>query len=142
MNETRQVGMHSIKKGSYIVVDDVPCRITDIQTSAPGKHGHAKARVTAVGLLDDKKRVFVKPGDAKIDVPIINKRQAQVMSTKADSKTIDGKTTTTHTANVMDLESYETFDINIPDELLEKVVEGAQIMYWEVMGEKIMQRVG
>jgi translation initiation factor 5A len=133
--------MHSIKKGSYIVVEGAPCRVTDIQMSAPGKHGHAKARVTAVGILDNKKRVFVKPGDAKVDVPIINKRQAQVISIKTNTQTIDGKTITEHVANVMDLESYETFDMEIPEELVNKVVEGSQVLYWEVMGKKIMQRI-
>ena len=61
MTEKKIVGMHSLKTGSYVLVDGVACRVVNIQTSRPGKHGHAKMRVDAVGLLDSKKRIFVKP---------------------------------------------------------------------------------
>ncbi len=141
MSETKQADIHSIKKGSYIVVEGEACRVTDIQQSAPGKHGHAKFRVTAVGLIDEKKRVFIKPGGTNVDVPIINKKQAQVLSLKEESKTVEGKTTVKHFANVMDLESYETFDIDIPEEMLDKVQEGSQVFYWEVMGKRLIQRM-
>jgi translation initiation factor 5A len=76
-----------------------------------------------------------------VDVPIINKRQAQVINVKTSSQTVEGKTITERTANVMDLESYETFDMKIPEEMVGKVVEGSQVLYWEVTGKKIMQRL-
>ncbi|PIO00538.1 translation initiation factor IF-5A [archaeon CG10_big_fil_rev_8_21_14_0_10_43_11] len=139
--EKRHVELHSIKKGSFMIVEGATCRVTDIQMSRPGKHGHAKARVTAVGIIDGKKRVFVKPGDARVEVPIIGKKQAQVLNVRQETKTIDGKVEITHIANVMDLESYETFDMTIPDELVDKVTEGTQVLYWEVMGSKLMQRI-
>lgn len=129
MAEKKIVGMHALKTGSYVIVDGVACRVTSIQTSRPGKHGHAKMRVEAVGLLDKKKRIFVKPGSDTIDVPIIEKKTAQVLSVSGDM------------ANVMDSESYETFDLKIPEELKDSVVEGAQVLYWVVLGEKVMKQV-
>ena len=54
--EFKVVGINELRKGDSILVDDqFVCRITDIALSAPGKHGHAKARVEAVGILDGKK---------------------------------------------------------------------------------------
>ena len=127
--ETKKVDAGSLKPGSYIVMEGAACKVVDIQISRPGKHGHAKARITAVGLLDDKKRVEVMPGHDKVDVPVIGKRTAQVLSITGD------------TANIMDSETYETFDLKIPDELKGQVAEGAQVLYWVVLSEKVMKQV-
>ena len=59
---TKLVGINELQKGNYIVIDGAACKVVDIQVSRPGKHGHAKIRLTGVGLFDDKKRVIVAPG--------------------------------------------------------------------------------
>ncbi len=129
MGETKPVSVSSIKKGSFVVIDGEPCRVVDIQVSRPGKHGHAKVRMTGVGLLDEKKRVIVMPGHDSIEVPIIEKKNAQVLSISGSK------------ANVMDSETYETFDIEIPDELKDSCTEGAIILYWDVMGTRVMKQI-
>ncbi|MBW2971108.1 translation initiation factor IF-5A [Candidatus Woesearchaeota archaeon] len=126
---TKQVHISSVKKGNYILMDGVASTVVDIQVSRPGKHGHAKYRVSAVGILDNKKRVVVMPGHDSVDVPIIDKRVAQVLSIHGEM------------ATVMDSESYETFDMAIPEELKQSVVAGASVLYWVIMGEKIMKQV-
>lgn len=127
--ETKKADAGSMKPGSFIVMEGAACRVVDVQVSRPGKHGHAKARITAVGLLDDKKRVEVMPGHDKVDVPIIEKKSAQVLSITGD------------TANVMDVETYETFDLPIPGELKGQITEGAEILYWVVLSERVMKQV-
>ena len=129
MAGTKQVEVTNLKKGNYVVMDGVACVVKDTQISRPGKHGHAKVRLEAVGLIDGKKRQTVMPGHDKIAVPIIDKLNAQVLS-------ISGST-----ANVMDLGNYETFDMKIPGELKGKVTEGATILYWDILGEKVMKQV-
>ena len=126
---TKQVQVSELQKGSYIVVDGAPCRVVDTQTSRPGKHGHAKIRLQAMGIIDNKKRDVVMPGHDNVDVPIIEKRTAQVLSIQGDK------------ANVMDIESFETFDMDIPDELKESVANGVTVMYWDVMGTKMMKQI-
>ena len=126
---TKQVSVSTLNKGSYVIVDGVACRVTDTQTSRPGKHGHAKVRLTAVGLIDDKKRVTVMPGHDSVEVPIVDKRTAQVLSISGD------------TANVMDAESYETFDMKIPDEIKDEVTEGCNVLYWVILDDKVMKQV-
>ena len=127
--ETKKADAGSMKPGSFMVIDGVACKVVDNQISRPGKHGHAKCRITGVGLLDEKKRVVVMPGHDKVDVPIIGKRTAQVLSITGD------------TANVMDSETYETFDMKIPSELKDQVVEGCSILYWVVLSDKVMKQV-
>lgn len=126
---TKPVSVGSLQKGNYVVIDGVACRVTDTQTSRPGKHGHAKCRLTAMGLIDGKKRIIVMPGHDNIDAPIVEKKNAQILS-------INGKM-----ANVMDQESYETFDLEIPDDLTAEVKEGAVVMYWVVMDQKVMKQI-
>lgn len=129
MAGTKMGSIGKLQKGSYIVIDGVACKTVDTQTSRPGKHGHAKVRLTAVGLIDEKKRVIVMPGHDNIEVPIVEKKTAQILSVHGD------------TANVMDSETYETFDLKIPDELKGSVVEGSNVLYWEILSDKVMKQV-
>lgn len=119
----------SLQKGAYVVIDGVACKVTDTQTSRPGKHGHAKVRMQGQGIIDGKKREIVKPGHDKIEVPIIDKRNAQVLSIQES------------TANVMDSETYDMFDLEIPEELKGEVVEGVTVLYWQILEDKLMIQV-
>ncbi|MFH1396153.1 MAG: translation initiation factor IF-5A [archaeon] len=129
MYEKKLVSVGSLKKGDTIIIDGSACKITDTATSRPGKHGHAKVNMMAVGLLDGKKRNLVMPGHDKVEAPIIEKKNAQVLS-------VSGKT-----ANVMDTETYETFDLEIPEELKAEVSEGVEVLYWILMGMKVIKQV-
>ena len=129
MGETKLQSVGHLQKGSYVVIEGAACKVTDTQTSRPGKHGHAKVRLTAVGLIDDKKRVIVMPGHDNIEVPIVGKKNAQVLSVHGE------------TANVMDSETYETFDMKIPAEIKNDVVEGCTVLYWDILDDKVMKQV-
>ena len=126
---TKVVGVGSVQKGSFIIIEGVASKVADVVTSKTGKHGHAKARITAIGLIDDKKRVVVLPAHDNIEVPIIEKRTAQVLSVQGD------------TANVMDAETYETFDLKVPQELKGHVTDGTQVLYWVILNEKVMKQI-
>ena len=126
---TKPVSVSSLKKGSTVVLDGSACKVTDLQVSRPGKHGHAKVRLTGVGLIDGKKKVIIMPGHDHIDSPIIDKRTAQALSVSGDM------------ANIMDMENYETFDLKIPSELKSKCVDGCRISYWIIMDNKIMKEI-
>jgi len=129
MGETKLVSVGGLQKGHYVVIDGVASKVTDTQTSRPGKHGHAKVRVVAVGLIDGRKREVVMPGHDNIESPIIDKRTAQVLS-------IQGKT-----ANVMDAESFETFDLEIPEDLEGQLSDGMNILYWVIMDQRVMKQI-
>lgn len=119
----------SIKEGSYMLMGGIPCIVKNIQTSRPGKHGHAKCRIEAVGIIDGQKRIEIYPSHDKVQVPIIDKRDAQVLSIHDDS------------VNVMDMKTYETFDLKIPEEFKDKIKEGGQINYWVIASDKIIKQV-
>ncbi len=123
------VSVGTLKKGDTIIIDEAPCKITDTATSRPGKHGHAKVNLTAVGILDGKKRQLVMPGHDRVEAPIIEKKSAQILSVSGNN------------ANVMDMETYETFDMEIPEELKGEAAEGKEVLYWTIMGAKVMKQV-
>jgi translation initiation factor 5A len=121
-----QAEIRELKVNRYIVVDDEPCRILSIQTSKPGKHGEAKARLEVVGLFDGQKRSIVHPVTHKVRVPMIDKRKAQVLSMRGN------------VAQLMDLATYETFDLSVEEELQGKIQPGGEVMYMETLGRRKM----
>lgn len=124
-----QQEMRALKANRYILIDDEPCRILSIQTSKPGKHGEAKARLEAIGLFDEQKRSVVHPVTHKVKVPMINKQKAQVLAILGDH------------VQLMDLSSYETFELPIPDEMKGQLENGQEILYLEAMGRRKLTRL-
>jgi len=137
MADTKPVSIGTLNKGNYIVIEGVACKVVDTQVSRPGKHGHAKVRLTGVGILDNKKRVLVSPGHDHVPVPIVEKKNAQVLSLSERQQGDD----TIKIANVMDGETYETFDLDVPEELMDEVVEGCSIIYWEILDDRVIKQV-
>lgn len=129
---TKVVEIKTLKIGKYIVLGGEASKITSLTTSSPGKHGAAKARLEAVGIFDDQKRSIVKPVNTKVDIPIIDKRVGQIISIQPD------------TVQLMDMESYETIDLPMPDdELKDQITEGIEVEYILAMGNmKIMRTKG
>lgn len=128
---SKPVDVGSLRDGSYVIIDDEPCHIVEVTKSKPGKHGSAKARVVAIGVFDGVKRSFVKPVDAKVDVPIIEKRSGQVIAVLPSS------------IQLMDLETYEVFETPLPqeEELVSKLANGIEVEYWRIMGRTKIMRV-
>jgi translation initiation factor 5A len=120
--------VRELKEGRYVLLDEEPCRILSIQTSKPGKHGEAKARIDAVGLFDGAKRSVVFPVKHKVQIPMINKRQAQVLSL-GDSE-----------VQLMDLETYETFSLSLEADLKGQLTPGTEIQYMDAMGKRRITR--
>jgi len=129
MSDIKQALAGTLKQGSYVLFDNVPCVVKSIQTSRTGKHGHAKCRVEAIGMINSQKIIKIMPAHDKVDVPLIDKKSAQVLSISGD------------TANVMDMETYETFDLKISEDLKDNVVEGSKVIYWIIMNQKVLKQV-
>ena len=128
---TMYAELGSLKPGSFIVIDGEPCRIVEMSKAKTGKHGSAKAHVVAIGIFSGSKKTLVAPVDQRVEVPIIDKRTAQVIAITGD------------TLQLMDLETYETFEVDIPkeEEIRSKLAPGAEVEYWEVMGRRKIMRV-
>ncbi|MFH1181657.1 MAG: translation initiation factor IF-5A [Candidatus Woesearchaeota archaeon] len=126
---TKLVDAGSLKEGGYVLIDGVACKILSMQVSRPGKHGHAKIRMEGIGLIDNKRRIIVMPGHDNMEVPIVEKKNAQVLSVA------------NNVANVMDTETFETFDLQVPDEMKGTCISGITVMYWRILDDKIMKQL-
>lgn len=126
---TEQAEVRELKEGRYMVIDDEPCKISSISTSKPGKHGEAKARIEAIGIFDGNKKSVVYPVKHKVQVPIIDKRNAQVVSIMGTE------------VQLMDLETYEMFHLPITDDVKDDLRPGGEIMYLVTMDRKKITRV-
>ncbi|MDP9288626.1 MAG: translation initiation factor IF-5A [Thermoproteota archaeon] len=120
----------SLKVGSYIVIDGEPCRIVSYDHSKPGKHGSAKARVAAISVFDGSKHTLVSPVSAGVEVPLIDKRNGQIIS-------MSGKI-----LQIMDLETFEVFETSaVEQDIIDKVRQGGEVEYWKVLDRIKVTRV-
>jgi translation initiation factor 5A len=126
---TKQVELKTLKVGSYLVLDGEPCRIVSYQTAKTGKHGSMKARVDGIGILDNQRRSIVKPVSTKVETPIIERKIAQITYIQGSN------------LGLMDLSTYESFEVAVTGDLEGTPVEGAEIEYIEAMGRRKMVRV-
>jgi translation initiation factor 5A len=118
-----------LKEGKYVVIEGIPCKIVSIDVSKPGKHGAAKMRVTGIGIFDGQKKQLLVPSDADVEIPIIEKQTAQIIA-------VNGTT-----AQLMDLNTYEVFELSIPQEMLKDAANGKEAELMCAMGKKAIIRI-
>jgi translation initiation factor 5A len=117
-----QTEVRDLQEGNYVMIEETPSKITAYSTSKPGKHGSAKARIEGTGVFDGQKRNFTQPVDAKVWVPIINRKGGQVISVQGSDM------------QVMDLDTYETITMRIPGS--EEIAADDEIEYLEYEGQR------
>jgi len=70
----------SLKVGGYVCIAGRACRITEIDTAQPGKHGHAKASIWAYDVFQpQKKREDGAPVSQTMEVPFVTTAWYYVM---------------------------------------------------------------
>ena len=121
--------IRELKVGRYLVIDEEPCKIIELTTSKPGKHGESKAKIVAVGLFSQSKKSLISPVTHKVKVPLIEKRTAQVVSIQGEE------------LQLMDMETFEMFSLAFPEEFKGKIEPGQEISYQDAMGRRQITRV-
>ena len=125
----RVISATEAKPGVNIIYEGAPVTIKTQDISKTGKHGAHKCRMEATGIIDGKKRIILKPGHERFEVPSIDKRKGQVISINGND------------VSMMDVETFETVVLPIPEELVAEIKEGIQVEYWDVEGQKIIKKV-
>jgi len=117
----------NLKKGGFILIDNIPCKVVSVNISKSGKHGASKARIEGMGLIDGRRRNIIKPADAKVPIPILLKKQAQILAIVGER------------VQLMDLTDYSNFELDIPEEMKGKLESGQEIMYYDIEGVKTLE---
>jgi len=123
------IDAHSSKPGTTIMVDGEACNVRSNDISKTGKHGASKCRIEAIEIFSGKKKIVAVPGDTRFDVPMVEKKRAQVLTVSEGS------------ASIMDLESFETLDCPYAEEIKEQLAPEKQVEYWVIEGKKAIMRV-
>jgi translation initiation factor 5A len=119
-----------LKEGRFVVIDGEPCKVVNIEVSKPGKHGGAKARVDAISLFTGSRKTIMKPVDAAIEVPLIEKKAAQIVADLGNGR-----------VQLMDLQTFENFELEVPEEWRSKIAAGAECEVQDVLGKKMLMRI-
>lgn len=128
---SKPIEVSSLKVGGFAILEGKPCKITSIDKSKPGKHGSAKARIVGIDIFDGSKVSIVLPVNAKIQVPIIDKRVGQVLSIQGPY------------VQLMDMETYETLELPLPEEeeIKSKIEPGIEVEYWRILDRSKIVRI-
>ena len=132
MSEVQLKHASSLKSGNYILVDGNVLIVKDTQTSRPGKHGHAKVRIKAQDMFTGNTKEVVKPGHDNVEVPIILKKEAQILSIESSN------------IEMMDNETFETLSADkelADEEIKDKLEVGQTIVYWNVIGKYVIKQI-
>jgi len=116
------------KTGINIIIEGEPYTVRKMDVSKTGKHGHAKVRIEAIGMISGGKKIIAVPGHERFEVPMVDKRKGQVLSVGEN------------TVSVMDLESFETLEVPCPEEIKAQLKANSNVEYWEIEGRKIIKR--
>jgi translation initiation factor 5A len=130
VNMSKPMDVGSLRVGSYVIIDDEPCKIVSYSKSKPGKHGAAKARIVAIGVFNEAKKTIVKPVSAQVDVPLIEKKTGQVIALLPSA------------VQLMDLETYAMTEAPYPEDedLKNKLDSGVEVEYWKILGRTRITR--
>ncbi|MFH1055871.1 MAG: translation initiation factor IF-5A [Candidatus Altiarchaeota archaeon] len=132
--EKRIIEVKSLKPGKYILIEDMPCKIQGMTHSKPGKHGGARVRVDAMGVFENSKKSIIVPAGDKVEVPMLDRKIAQILAHVGDK------------LQMMDMETYETFEMPYPEDDKEAqafIKDGGEVLYIQYGAKrKIMQGKG
>lgn len=128
--EKKFARVSTLKPGSYVLIDDCVCQVKALEKSKGGKHGAAKARITAFDVFTGQKRGMLKPTTADTEVPIVKRGTGQVVAVVGDA------------VKLMDVMSYEMFDAQRPKDIsgLSSGIEVEYLKYGKSV--KILRKKG
>jgi translation initiation factor 5A len=81
---TVPVAAGQLRKGDFVCINDFPCKVVDISTSKTGKHGHAKANITAIDVFTGKKYEEVSPTSHMLPAPIVKRSELMLIDITED----------------------------------------------------------
>ncbi|TRY69389.1 hypothetical protein TCAL_01404 [Tigriopus californicus] len=78
----------SLRKGTVILIEERPCRITQLSTAKAGKHGHSKYFVAAQDLWSKEIKEVSFTNTELVPVPSVVRKEHELMEIDEDKKTV------------------------------------------------------
>lgn len=85
-SQTVTANASQIKVSDFIVMGKGrrACKVIEVKTSKPGKHGHAKCRFTATCIFTGSKYEDVHKAAHLVDVPVVSRKEYMLWSRDSD----------------------------------------------------------
>lgn len=93
-----------LKNGSLIMIKGFPCKVTDVSTAKPGKHGSAKVILKGKDILTDKIYECTYHAGDMVDAPIVKRIEYTLLN--IDDTTLE----------LLDEKGEVKSDVNLPEE--------------------------
>ena len=126
-SDTIPIQAGSIKKGSYICINGRPSKVVDYSTSKTGKHGHAKASITAIDIFNGNKYEDSQPASHNMEMPVIKRTEWQAIS-------VDGEGYVT----LMDTKGNTRSDLKLPTETSDDNITNERITEGMESGKEVI----
>ncbi|TMS34544.1 hypothetical protein L596_002113 [Steinernema carpocapsae] len=95
----------ALRKNEHVMIKGRPCKVVEMSTSKTGKHGHAKVHLVALDIFTGKKLEDICPSTHNMDVPVVKRKEYQLLSVNEDGF-----------VSLMDLETCDTKDdLRLPE---------------------------
>ncbi|KAI1852706.1 hypothetical protein JX266_002247 [Neoarthrinium moseri] len=75
---------NDIRVGDYILLDDSPCKVTDLSKAQTGKHGAAKVILPGTDIFTGKKHGGSYSSSHNVPVPIVTRRNHLLLDVSND----------------------------------------------------------
>lgn len=112
--------------GSWFMHDKEPWQVKRVETVVCGTHSHSKTKLHAKNLYGGGEKVVVMGHQDPVDLADIFKKGASVISKLKDK------------VQIMDSQSYETFDAELSKELFDEINEGDNVTFVNFEGKIIV----
>ena len=137
---TSSVPATRLKQGDLILLEgegEEIFKVKKLSTSAPGKHGHAKVRIMYANMLTGAGGEVTYSGHKEIEKPVIEKERAQILAVTPSIRPSDpNEPTTPAKVQLMNLETFETYDLNVPEEIEESKLDAGVELEIRYFGAK------
>ena len=83
--KTEKTDSNRLKPGSTVMVKGYPCKVTDVTTAKPGKHGSAKVILKGKDVLTQKVYECTFHAGDMVDAPIITRQEYTLLNIDDES---------------------------------------------------------
>lgn len=117
---TEKVESQRLKPGSLVMMKGCPCKVVDVSTAKPGKHGSAKVILKGKDILTGKQYECTYHSGDMVDAPICKRDEFTLLNIEDTS------------VELLTKEGEVKSDVNIPeDEHLKEVVAKMKTIFEE-----------
>ena len=123
----------SVRKDSYLMIRDRPCKVAEVTTSKSGKHGRAKCHFVAFDVFSGRKYEDIQPSSITVKMPIVLKTNYLLVnidkgSGRASLLLESGENKDVHLPNLISIKGSTDADVELARNMTEAFDAGKTVI--------------